>query len=113
MNDSTKIISLCSPFESAEVQAGLPEIVSHVEVHVGKDGELPAGLDKPGTCGQHQRRPIVLVLHLRVRPVLEERADEGLVAVFGRHVDRSLAAVVGQVDVGAVVEQRLASMESA
>ena len=33
-------------------------------------------------------------LHFGVRAVLEEGADEGLVAVLGRHVDRRLAAVV-------------------
>ena len=44
------------------MQAGLAEIVSLVEVHVGQDGELPAGLDESGTCGQHERRPILLVL---------------------------------------------------
>ena len=49
---------------------------------------------------------------LGVRPRLEERADEGLVAELRRQVDRSLPAVVGEVDVGAVVEKRLASVQS-
>ena len=44
------------------MKAGLPKIVSRVEVHVGEDGELPAGLDESGTRGQHERRPIVLIL---------------------------------------------------
>ena len=42
-------------------------------------------------------------LHFRVSPVLQERAYQGLVAVCCRHVDRGLAAVVGKVDLGAVV----------
>ena len=44
------------------MEAGLAELVPHVEVHVGQDGELPAGLDKAGTGGQHERRPVVVVL---------------------------------------------------
>ena len=58
-------------------------------------------------------RTLVLYLHFGVSPVLEERADQGLVAVLGRHVDRRLPAVVGEVDVCAVVEQRFAAMKSA
>ena len=95
------------------MQAGLSELVPHVEVHVGEDGELPAGLDEAGAGGQHERRPVVAVPDLGVRSRLEERADEGLVAVLCRQVDRGLPAVVGEVDVGAVVEQRLAPVQSA
>ena len=52
-------------------------------------------------------------LHFGVCAVLEEGADEGLVAVLGRHVDRRLAAVVRQVHLGAVLQQRLAAVEPA
>ena len=51
-----------SPFQSAEVKAGLPEVVPGVEVHVGQDGELPAGLNKAGARRQHEGRSIVPVL---------------------------------------------------
>ena len=51
-----------SPFQSAEVKAGLPEVVPGVEVHVGQNGELPAGFDKAGARGQHEGRSIVPVL---------------------------------------------------
>ena len=59
---STYLTLHFSPFQSAEVKASLPEIVPGVEVHVGQDGELPAGFDKAGARGQHEGRSIVPVL---------------------------------------------------
>ena len=55
------------------MEAGLPKIVPRVEVHVGEDGELPAGLDESGTRGQHERRPIVLILQLQIHISLNHK----------------------------------------